>query len=95
MADLVSEIRVNYGKWGRVDMNSDHKVIGYFSLAEGGVLCDEGGACIIAGTEELLASYIKLMNVSNAKEGTTKKTRFGEIIRGLELGGAIRYLYIL
>lgn len=71
-------------------MDSDHKIIGYFAYFGVEVFCDHG-ACVIAGTAELLASYIKLSNLESAKEDIIKKTRFGEIIRGFERGGAYAF----
>lgn len=74
-------------------MNSsiDHKIIGYFSFSiTGNVFCD-GDACIIAGTEELMYSYIKAMILGNKEKDVVKKTKFGEIISGLERGGAYAF----
>jgi len=67
------------------------KIIGYFAYSKtGNVFCD-GDACIIAGTEESMRSYMKLM-IYNLKElNIVKKTRFGEIIKGLEQGGAYAF----
>lgn len=75
-----------------VDTSVAHKVIGYFSHSQkGGVFCD-GDACIIAGAEKLMYSYIESMMVSYNKiskeESIVKKTRFGEILSGLAQGGA-------
>ncbi len=72
---------------------SDHKVIGYFAYHPGGeVICD-GDSCIIAGSEEKMKSYIEDFgkNTKNTKKPTIKKTRFGEIKRGMELGGAYSF----
>jgi hypothetical protein len=74
-----------------VNSSIAHKVVGYFSYSDGGnVFCD-GDACIIAGTEELMYSYIKLIISDHKKQDIVKKTRFGEVIGGLELGGAYAF----
>lgn len=70
---------------------SVHKVIGYFSYSETGhVFCD-GDACIIAGREALLDLYLKAMIPDNKGKNIIKKTRLGEIISGLERGGAYAF----
>jgi hypothetical protein len=68
-----------------------HKVVGYFSYSdEGSVFCDDD-ACIIAGTDGLMHSYIKRMLSKHEKPGVVKKIRFGEIVNGLQLGGAYAF----
>ena len=64
----------------------DAKVIGYFayrSLTE--VVCD-GDACVVAGSEADLRAYISELGPSGGAGPTLKKTRFGEIMRGMRLG---------
>ena len=69
----------------------DHKIFGYFSYRARteAVLC-HGDACIIAETEKLIESYEKDMMLDTV-QNITKKTRFGEIIKGLELGAAYAF----
>jgi hypothetical protein len=68
-----------------------HKIVGYFSyFGESNVFCDDD-ACVIAGTEKLMRSYIKAMIFDHKEQDVVKKTRFGEIIRGLEKGGAYAF----
>jgi len=63
------------------------RVIGYFAYTEDGhVLCD-GDACIIAGSEESMKSYLEEPSASRVKKFTVRKTRFGEIIDGIVQGG--------
>jgi len=70
---------------------SDHKVIGYFAYHRGGeVICD-GDSCVIAGSEEKMKAYIAASAGEITKKPTIKKTRFGEIKRGMELGGAYSF----
>ena len=74
-----------------VNSSIDHKIVGYFSFTiTGNVFCD-GDACIIAGTEKLMYSYIKAMIFDNKEKDIIKKTKFGEIINGLELGGSYAF----
>ena len=67
-----------------------HKVIGYFSYSETGVFCD-GDACVISGTKKSMSTYINQMLPHHNEENIIKKTRFGEIISGLERGGAYAF----
>jgi hypothetical protein len=72
-------------------LSAGHKVVGYFSYTkEGNVFC-EGDACIIAGSEELMNLYKKQMLSGYSGRDIVRKTKFGEIIRGLEQGGAYAF----
>ena len=67
-------------------MSYNKKVIGFFAYSGSGeVICD-GDACIIAGSEAKMRDYISRMNPGGRL--TIKKTRFGEIKKGLSLGAA-------
>ena len=73
------------------NLSVDHKIVGYFSHSETGhVFCDDA-ACIIDGTQELMYSYIKLMMSHHKKKDIVKKTNFGEVISGIERGGAYAF----
>jgi hypothetical protein len=48
------------------------KVIGYFSHTSSAVFC-EGNACIIAGSEELMKTYLQKMR-SGTERDVIKKT---------------------
>jgi hypothetical protein len=68
------------------------KVVGYFayhSAAE--VICTAGDACVIAGSVGSMKQYLAEFDPERASEATVKKTRFGEILRGLELGAAYAF----
>lgn len=70
---------------------NDAKVIGYFAcatLAE--VFCD-GDACIIAGSDTDLKRHLGALTDETAGQYTVRKTRFGEIIRGMSLGAAYAF----
>lgn len=70
-------------------MSADSKkVIGYFAYASLiNVFCD-GDACIIAGSEHAMKDYIAHNPPFRASAYTIKKTCFGEIMRGINLGAA-------
>lgn len=68
----------------------DNKVIGYFAYEPGGKVVCDGDSCVIAGSEEKMRRYIAEFGKST-KTVTVKKTRFGEIKRGMELGGAYSF----
>jgi hypothetical protein len=71
--------------------NNDAKVIGYFAYSSRGeVLCD-GDACIVAGSDIDLKTYISEMVVGKGNDYMMKKTRFGEIMRGIDLGAAYAF----
>ena len=66
--------------------NRDTKVIGCFAyLSPTKVVCD-GDACIIAGSESAMKRYLSLSDRETSSKHTIKKTRFGEIMRGMSLG---------
>jgi len=72
---------------------ADHsrKVIGYFAFASPTeVVCtgDKGDACVISGSVRAMKAFLKEIDPNEQKRHTVKKTRFGEILRGLKLGAA-------
>lgn len=70
---------------------ADSKVIGYFAYASlSEVVCD-GDACIIAGSDADLRKYLSAMTSGKPINHTLKKTRFGEIMRGIRLGAAYAF----
>ena len=66
------------------DINS--KVIGYFAFISPTEVICEGNACVISGSEEGMRSYIASVSPGLSQRTTIKKTRFGEIIKGMEMG---------
>ncbi len=68
--------------------DDDTRVIGYFAYTPPmHAICD-GDACVIAGSETGMKRYAEAI-VSGSLKGTRiKKTRFGEILKGLGLGAA-------
>ncbi len=70
---------------------SETKVIGYFAYrSQSEVACDED-ACIVAGSEEAMRHYLKTSSPEKVSEFTIRKTRFGEIIKGMSLGAAYAF----
>jgi hypothetical protein len=68
------------------------KVVGYFayhSAAE--VICTDGDACVVSGSVGVMKQYLAELDPERASKATVKKTRFGEILRGLELGAAYAF----
>lgn len=68
------------------------KVVGYFayqSTAE--VICTDGDACVVSGSAGAMKQYLAELDPERASKATVKKTRFGEILRGLERGAAYAF----
>ena len=69
----------------------DTKVIGYFAyLSKSEVACDED-ACLIAGSQTAMRRYLSISNPKTVHRYTIKKTRFGEIMKGMSLGAAYAF----
>lgn len=71
--------------------NFDTKVIGFISLADKLNLFCSGDACVVAGSEQAMKNYIQKSGPENANELKIRKTRFQEIIAGLQAGGAYAF----
>ena len=66
-------------------------VIGYFAFASPTeVVCtgDAGDACVISGSVRAMKAFLSEIDPDGQKGHTVKKTRFGEILRGLKLGAS-------
>ena len=67
------------------------KVIGHFAyMSKTEVACDED-ACLIAGSQAAMRRYLSISNPETADRHTIKKTRFGEIMKGMSLGAAYAF----
>jgi len=65
-----------------------HKIIGHFAyLSKVEVFC-EGDACLIAGSESKMEEYLSKMCEDSLSVHTIKKTRFSEILAGINAGAA-------
>ncbi|MBW2599342.1 MAG: hypothetical protein JRC60_04480 [Deltaproteobacteria bacterium] len=74
-------------------MKSRHKkVVGYFAIQVGtpNIVCD-GDACVIAGSQKALNRYIKKMIGQNISDYQIRKTRYGEILQGMRMGGVYTF----
>ena len=66
----------------------DTKVIGYIAIAsKTNVICTDVDACVVAGSEAAMKNHIAEIDSEKKFQVTIKKTRFGEIIEGMRLGG--------
>ena len=70
----------------------DTKVVGYFAYwSPTQVVCTDVDACVVSGSISAMEEYLVEINPLRAAKATVKKTRFGEILRGLELGAAYAF----
>ncbi|MFP3941831.1 MAG: hypothetical protein ACLF0P_16170 [Thermoanaerobaculia bacterium] len=70
----------------------EKKVVGYFAyLSRGKVICTDGDACLISGSVGAMKRYLAELAPEGASRATVKKTRFGEVLQGLELGAAYAF----
>ena len=68
------------------------RVIGYFAyFSPERVICTEDQACVIAGSEQAMRALVEEINPGEAHKATMKKTRFGEVFRGLAVGAAYAF----
>lgn len=69
----------------------DAKVIGYFAHASPTEVVCDGDACVVAGSDADLRTYISELGVADGVSHTSKETRFGEIMRGMGLAAAYAF----
>lgn len=77
----------------KFNMKSRHKkVVGYFSIQNGtpNILCD-GDACVIAGSQKAIIGYIEKLAGRNPNDYQIRKTRYGEILQGMRMGGVYAF----
>jgi hypothetical protein len=68
------------------------KVIGYFAFSSPTeVVCTSGDACVISVSFRAMKAYLTEIDPKGHKRHTIKKTRFGEIVKGLQLGAAYAF----
>jgi hypothetical protein len=68
------------------------KVIGYFAyLSAERVVCTAVDACVISGTSRAMEEYVAEVFAADASKAIVKKTRFGEILRGIQAGAAYAF----
>ncbi len=66
----------------------DTKVIGYFAYRSATEIACAGDACLIAGSRTAMRRYLSISDPKNVDKHTIKKTRFGEIMKGMYFTGA-------
>ena len=71
--------------------NRETKVIGYFAYASSMQVVGTGKACTIAGSEQAMREYLQELDPDALRRHTIRKTRFGEIMEGIRLGGAYAF----
>ena len=70
----------------------DTQVIGYFAyLSPVQVVCTDVDACLVSGSRKAMEEYLAETHPHDATKATVRKTRFGEILQGLELGAAYAF----
>jgi hypothetical protein len=70
----------------------DSRVIGYFAyLSPEEVVCTDVDACVVSGSSTAMEEYLAEMHPGRTPVATVRKTRFGEILRGLEMGAAYAF----
>lgn len=70
----------------------DAKVVGYFAyLSAMQVVCTDVDACVVSGSSSAMEQYVAEVYAEQASRVTVRKTRFGEVLRGLELGAAYAF----
>ena len=64
------------------------KVVGYFAIRRDNpnLLCD-GDSCVIAGSQQLMTRYIVKLSGDRLSNYQVKKTRYDEIMKGMQMGG--------
>lgn len=68
------------------------KVMGHFCYTPPDQVVCDGDACVIAGSESVMQHSLEALPEVGVSGGEMiKKTRFGEILQGLEQGGAYAF----
>ena len=62
------------------------KVVGYFAYARDRNVVCEGDSCVIAGSQQAMERYVAELTGAPLRGLTIKKTRFREIMLGLQHG---------
>ena len=69
---------------------SNEEAIGYFAYTRAGEVCCDGEACIIAGSKELMKTYLSEMS-GDVNKDIIKQTYYDEVMAGIEKGGAYAF----
>ena len=72
-------------------MDRNSRVVGYFGATKrGDVVCD-GPACIISGSYKRMKEYLAKSKRKPPGKVKIRKTRFGEVLSGMNMGGAYSF----
>ena len=72
-------------------MDRNSRVVGYFGATKhGDVVCD-GPACIISGSYKRMKEYLAKSKRKPTGKVKIRKTRFGEVLSGMNMGGAYSF----
>ena len=69
----------------------DGKVIGHFAFTSSGQVACDGPSCLILSSETEVRQYLSVSYPKDVKKFTIKKTKFGEIMKGLSLGASYAF----
>jgi hypothetical protein len=70
----------------------DAKVVGYFAyLSPMEVVCTDVDACVVSGSSSAMQDYLAEIRPAGAAAASVRKARFGEILKGLQLGAAYAF----
>ena len=67
-----------------------NKIVGFFAFSSpNDVVCTSDEACVISGSRQAMEDYLSELGTRGSD--TIKKTRFGEILQGLNLGASYAF----
>jgi len=69
----------------------ESKVIGYIAYIDKEYPICSGDACLISGSESEVLSKVMNINPENRDSYRTRKARFGDIVNGMQHGGAYAF----
>ena len=72
-------------------MDRDLTIIGYYAATRRGDLVCDGQACLIAGSYKRMKDYLAASKSKPPGKVRITKTRFGEIVTGMRMGGAYSF----
>lgn len=72
-------------------MAREDDIIGYFAATKRGDVACDGPACIIAGSYKAMKEYLLTAGIPSAGKFKVTKTRFGEVLSGMRMGGAYSF----
>lgn len=72
-------------------MDRHTTIVGYFAATKLGHVACDGSACIIAGSYKTMKDYLAKAKTKMPGKFKITKTRFGEILSGMRMGGAYSF----